>query len=212
MGHSLSGVAVANSFVDRVYARLTPIYDLAFGPVLQAGRIAAVERMPMSPGDRILEVGIGTGLTLPLYPADCRITGIDLSARMLDKARARVMHERLHNVRLLQMDAADLRFDDGTFDIVYAPYTISVVPEPIRVAREMRRVCKSGGTIMFLNHFRSARWWLSWIERAVSPLTVHVGFRADLDLHRFLRDASLSPVAIEPVNVPQIWTLVTCVR
>src|SRR5947209_20021182 len=119
---------------------------------------------------------------------------------MLDKARDRVVREGIHNVRLLEMDAADLKFADGTFDIVYAPYLISVVPDPVAVAREMYRVCRPGGRVIFLNHFRSNNRLLATVERAISPLTVHVGFKSDLDLPAFLNQANLNPVSIEKVN------------
>ena len=212
MAQALSGVQVANGFVDRVYAKLTPVYDIAFGPALQAGREAAIERMQIQRGDRVLEVGIGTGLTATLYPRECQVTGIDLSAAMLEKAGERLRHAQVRHVRLVQMDAAAMRFDDESFDVAYAPYTISVVPDPVRVAREMYRVCKPGGHIVFLNHFRSTNRLIALLERAISPMTVHVGFKADLDLQAFLAQAGLAPASIEKVNVPHIWTLVTCIR
>lgn len=196
----------------RVYARLTPVYDIVFGAALQAGRVAAMERMNIAPGHRVLEVGIGTGLTVSLYPRDCDVTGIDLSAEMLEKARERVRHERLRNVTLMQMDAASLRFRDESFDLVYAPYTMSVVPDPVKVAREMRRVCKVGGSIVFLNHFRSINPVLSVIERTISPITARVGFSADLDLKGLLQGAELTPASVEKVNWPPLWTLVRCTR
>ena len=209
---ALSGVSVGNAFVDRVYAKLTPIYDIAFGPALQAGRLAAIERMGLTPGSRVLEVGVGTGLTLSLYPRDCRVTGIDLSAAMLDKARERVRREQLRHVRLLEMDAASLIFDDAAFDVVFAPYTISVVPDPVRVAREMLRVCRPGGTIVVVNHFRSTSPFVALLERTIAPVTVHAGFKSDLDLPTFLAQAGLNLVSLEKVNVPRIWTLMTCTR
>ena len=110
------------------------------------------------------------------------------------------------------MDAADLKFADDSFDIVYAPYLISVVPDPVKVAREMRRVCRPGGRIIFLNHFLSPNPLLSRIERLISPFTIHIGFKSDLDLPAFLAQADLQPVSIEKVNIPQIWSLVTCVK
>jgi phosphatidylethanolamine/phosphatidyl-N-methylethanolamine N-methyltransferase len=122
------------------------------------------------------------------------------------------VYEKLRNVRLIEMDAADLKFLDGTFDIVYAPYLISVVPDPIAVAREMRRVCRTGGRLIFMNHFRSPNPLLGWIERVISPFTVHIGFKSDLDLPAFVAQAELNPLSIEKVNIPRIWSLVTCVK
>jgi phosphatidylethanolamine/phosphatidyl-N-methylethanolamine N-methyltransferase len=209
---ALSVIAVENHFVERVYEKLASTYDLFFGPTLHPGRLVARERMGITPGDHILEVGVGTGINTSLYPPDCLITGIDLSASMLDKARERVAREGLRNVRLLEMDAAKTTFADDTFDIVYAPYLISVVPDPVKVALEMRRICRPGGKIIILNHFRSANPILSRIERAISPLTVHIGFKSDLDLPAFLAQAELRPESIEKVNVPKIWSLVTCIK
>jgi phosphatidylethanolamine/phosphatidyl-N-methylethanolamine N-methyltransferase len=209
---ALSVIAVENHFVERVYEKLASVYDVIFGPTLHPGRLVAKDRMGLRAGDRILEVGVGTGINASLYPTNCQITGIDLSASMLDKARERVAREGLRHVRLLEMDAASLTFADDSFDIVYAPYLVSVVPDPIQVAREMKRVCRPGGRIIILNHFRSANPILSRLERSISPFTVHVGFKSDLDLPAFLAQAELEPVSIEKVNHPRIWSLVTCIK
>ena len=209
---ALSVTAVENDFVEAVYDKLAKVYDLSFGPTLHPGRLQAIERMDIQPGERVLEVGVGTGINLSLYPRDCAVTGIDFSGSMLEKARERAARKDSRNVRLLQMDAADLKFADDSFDIVYAPYLISVVPDPVKVAREMRRVCRPGGRIIFLNHFLSPNPLLSRIERLISPFTIHIGFKADLDLPAFLAQADLQPVSIEKVNIPRIWSLVTCVK
>ena len=209
---ALSVTAVENGFVTRVYEKLASVYDFIFGPTLHPGRVHAIQQMGIRPGDRVLEVGVGTGINTGLYPRECAVTGIDLSGSMLEKARDRVARKGATNVRLLEMDAADLKFADGTFDIVYAPYLISVVPDPVAVAREMRRVCRAGGRIVVLNHFRSANPLVAWIERSISPFTVHIGFKSDLDLPAFLTQAELKPVSIEKVNIPRIWSLVTCVK
>jgi len=207
---ALSVTVVENDFVARVYENIAWAYDLVFGPALHPGRVDAIRRMAIKPGDRVLEVGVGTGINTSLYPRDCSVTGIDLSSSMLEKARERVARKGVRNVRLLQMDAANLKFADDTFDIVYAPYVISVVPDPVAVAREMRRVCRPGGRIIILNHFRSRNPVMASIERGISPFTVHIGFKSDLDMPGFLAQAELKPLSIEKVNVPRIWSLVTC--
>jgi phosphatidylethanolamine/phosphatidyl-N-methylethanolamine N-methyltransferase len=209
---ALSVTAVENDFVNGVYDKLASVYDFTFGPTLHPGRVQAIQRMGIESGDRILEVGVGTGINASLYPRDCAVTGIDLSSQMLEKARERVARKGIKNVRLLEMDAASMTIADNSFDIVYAPYLISVVPDPVAVAREMRRVCRPGGKIIFLNHFRSPNPLLAWAERALSPLTIHIGFKSDLDLPGFLAQAQLSPISIEKVNIPRIWSLVTCIK
>jgi phosphatidylethanolamine/phosphatidyl-N-methylethanolamine N-methyltransferase len=209
---ALSVTAVENDFVEAVYEKLAKVYDLTFGPTLHPGRLQAIQRMSIQPGERVLEVGVGTGINLSLYPKQAMVTGIDFSVSMLEKARDRVARKGLRNMRLLQMDAADLKFSDDSFDIVYAPYLISVVPDPVRVAREMRRVCRPGGRIIFLNHFLSPNPLLSRAERMISPFTIHIGFKADLDLPAFLAQADLQPISIEKVNIPRIWSLVTSIK
>ena len=209
---ALSVTAVENHFVEGVYDKLAKVYDLIFGPTLHPGRLQAIERMNIQPGERVLEVGVGTGINLSLYPEDAAIIGIDFSGSMLEKARERAARKGMPNTRLLQMDAADLRFADDSFDIVYAPYLISVVPDPVKVAQEMRRVCRPGGRIIFLNHFLSPNAILSRVERWISPFTIHIGFKSDLDLPAFLAQADLQPQSIEKVNFPRIWSLVTTVK
>ncbi len=209
---ALSSTVVENAFVERVYEKLSGVYDLTFGPTLHPGRLQALDRMAIGEGRSVLEVGVGTGINLRHYPRSCQVTGIDLSAPMLERARERVAKNGLRNVRVMEMDAAALTFADNSFDIVYAPYLISVVPDPVAVVREMRRVCKPGGRIVILNHFKSENPVLSRIETAISPLCVHIGFVSDLDLPGFLAQAELTPISIDKVNLLSMWSLVTCVK
>ena len=128
--------------VKTAYRRYARIYDMVFGAVLQPGRRAVLETLKLKPGDRVLEVGVGTGLSLPLYPRDVRITGIDVSNEMLERARARVARAGLKNVdALVEMDAEDMTFPDASFDKVVAMYVVSVVPNPAKLLEELHRVC-----------------------------------------------------------------------
>ena len=160
----------------------------------------------------VLRMDAASGKAVVAYPRDCHVTGIDFSAPMLEKARARFARKGITNVRLHEMDAAALKLADDTFDIVYAPYVISVVPDPIAVVHEMFRVCRPGGRVVFLNHFRSDNPVLARVERAIAPFALHLGFKSDLDLPAFLAQAELEPESIEKVNIPRMWSLVTCVK
>jgi phosphatidylethanolamine/phosphatidyl-N-methylethanolamine N-methyltransferase len=208
---ALSAASPDSNLIERLYAQCASVYDVLFGPILQAGRREVMRQLALRPGDEILEIGIGTGLTAPLYPGDCRVTGIDLSDAMLREAARRL--DRRSNIQLFKMDAARLRFPDESFDVVYAAYVISVVPDPFAVLREMRRVCRVGGHIVLLNHFLSGNPFLSKVERLVSPMaTARLGFRTDLDAQPLIEHARLQPICARKVNRPKIWTLLHCRR
>ncbi len=204
--------AVENDFVARVYEKLASVYDFTFGPTLHPGRVQAIQRMGVQAGDRVLEVGVGTGINAGLYPRDCAVIGIDLSDSMLEKARERVARKGIRNMRLLEMDAADLKFADGI-----VRHRVRAVFDQRRARSRRRRPrdeprLPAWRTIIFLNHFRSPNALLASMERAICPLTVHIGFKSDLDLPAFLAQAELKPVSIEKINIPRIWSLVTCIK
>jgi phosphatidylethanolamine/phosphatidyl-N-methylethanolamine N-methyltransferase len=201
--------SAARSAVQSVYARLAPFYDVIYGASLEHGRRRAMRRLAPQPGEAILEVGVGTGLSSLLYPRQCRVAAIDLSAPMLARARARLDRHGAAHVRLCRMDAARLAFRDGEFDAVYAPYVLNVVPDPIPVAREMLRVCRPNGRIVLLNHFEHAS--TSRVDRLVGRVAGFVsGVNWALDLAAFLREVNLVAVSIEPVNVPRVSAVVVC--
>jgi len=209
--NTLSVATLDSNLIEQLYAQCASMYDWLCGPILQAGRREAMHQLALQPGNEILEIGIGTGLTAPLYPDDCRVTGIDVSEPMLREAARNI--DCRHNIQLFRMDAARLTFPDQSFDVVYAAYVISVVPDPLAVLREMRRVCRVGGHIVLLNHFLSDMPFLSKVERLLSPIaTARLGFRTDLDARLLLERARLRPIAIRKVNTPKIWTLVNCRR
>lgn len=192
----------------RRYARFN-FYYVCFGAVFQPGRRAIVDRMQCSPGERILEVGVGTGLSLPLYPRDVRVVGIDISRAMLDQARARLARGgREGAAQLMVMDAENMAFTDDSFDKVVAMYVASVVPDPARLVDEMRRVCKPGGQIFIVNHFHSSNPLLRSVERLLAPLSKQLGFRPDFSLDRFLGQTGLDTMNICPVNLFDFSTMV----
>jgi len=195
--------------IEQAYRRYARFYDFVFGAVFQPGRKAVVDRMNFLPGERILEVGIGTGLSLLLYPRNVLVTGIDISRDMLVQAQARKVRDQLDNiVRLSVMDAENMEFEDSSFDKVVAMYVASVVPDPERLVAEMRRVCKPDGRIAFVNHFHSQNPLLGAIESTLAPLSKQLGFRPDFSLDRFLAATGLETTNIHPVNIFNFCTLI----
>jgi phosphatidylethanolamine/phosphatidyl-N-methylethanolamine N-methyltransferase len=186
--------------VEAVYRRLAPVYDVIYGIGLEHGRRCAMRRLAPQPGEWILEVGVGTGLSARDYPPYCRIAGVDLSEQMLARARTRLTRRRLHHVSLCRMDASVLAFADGRFDAVYAPYVLNVVADPVRVVTEMLRVCRVGGRLVLLNHFApeggehpGAR--LVWnVAARLAGVNWHV------ELAGFLRAVGLAAVSVDEVN------------
>jgi phosphatidylethanolamine/phosphatidyl-N-methylethanolamine N-methyltransferase len=197
----------------KTYRLFSGSYDLVFGPVFHPGRKQAVRIANDRPGQRILEVGVGTGLSLPHFRRDARVTGIDVSTEMLAKARRRVARLKLAQVEaLLVMDAEKLTFEDNAFDAVLALYVASVVPNPARFAAEMQRVCKPGGTIVIVNHFTSDNPVMRFIERRLAPLAGKIGFHADFPLDRFLTASRLQVRETRPSNLFGYWKLLRCVN
>lgn len=205
-------VAVDHARTQRVYSVLARVYDAFFDWALTPGRHLAVSRLSAKPGDRILEVGVGTGLSLPLYPRDCQVTGIDISEPMLERARARLEGLGREGVVLRRMDAHELKFPDASFDHVVAPYVISVVAEPERVMREIRRVCCPGGTVLVVNHFLSDNVLLAAAERLLTPASQWLGFRMDLPVRIAQEVPGLTAQAMERVNLFGLWRLLTLRR
>jgi phosphatidylethanolamine/phosphatidyl-N-methylethanolamine N-methyltransferase len=172
--------------VRDAYRRWAPVYDYTFGKVSTAGRRHAVEIINNSKG-KVLEVGVGTGLSLPDYKSHLEITGIDLAPEMLEKARERVAAEGLKNIAgLHEMDASDLKFPDATFDTTVGMYLITVVPDPEKVMRELARVTKPGGEVMLVNHFSQQEGVRGWVERRMAPFADLVGWHSVFDVSRVM--------------------------
>ena len=194
--------------IKEAYRRYARIYDVYFGALLQPGRRAVINALKCRPGDRILEVGVGTGLSLALYRAAVSVTGIDVSVEMLDRARERTSHLGLRHVRELRiMDAENMNFADNSFDKVVAMYVASVVPHPALLVDEMRRVCRPEGEIFVVNHFRAANPVVGTVEKLIAPLSQLLGFRPDFRLDDFIRETDLEVVDKKAVNLFGYWTL-----
>jgi phosphatidylethanolamine/phosphatidyl-N-methylethanolamine N-methyltransferase len=182
------GVDFDNTNVARAYARWAPVYDLVFGAVFERGRraaIAAAERACGSLGGRILEVGVGTGISLPSYARSNRLVGVDLSEPMLRKAQARVAEHRLDNVETLAvMDATRLALADKSFDVVVAQYVITAVPDPEKTLDEFARVIRPGGEIVLVNHIGAESGPRAVFEQCFAPLARRLGWRPEFRFGR----------------------------
>ncbi|HVC62911.1 MAG TPA: class I SAM-dependent methyltransferase [Acetobacteraceae bacterium] len=195
--------------VRAAYRRWAGVYDVLFGGVSSIARRRAVALVNHLPGRDVLEVGVGTGLALPRYTTDKRITGIDLSAEMLQQARKRVAALGLANVATLrEMDAESTDFPDASFDIAVAMFVASVVPDPRGLLAEMRRVVRPGGNILFVNHFAAERGPRWWIELAMTPASRALGWHPDFAMQGLFAPDDLAWVRAEPVPPFGIFTLV----
>lgn len=198
--------------VRTAYRRWAGIYDRIFGQVFAAGRRAAVDRINRQGGQRVLEVGVGTGLSLPQYRPDNRIVGIDLSTDMLEIARQRATELHLTNVdALLEMDAGQLAFADNSFDVVVAMYVMTVVPHPQETLAELERVCRPGGQILIINHFESTKPGPRRIvERALGRYSRDLGWRPDYPMETLMEGSSLELVGVQPVPPFGLFSFVEC--
>jgi phosphatidylethanolamine/phosphatidyl-N-methylethanolamine N-methyltransferase len=195
----------------KTYRLFSGSYDFVFGPIFHPGRKAAVRIANAQPGQRILEVGVGTGLSLPYFRSDAEVTGIDVSTEMLAKAKKRAAV--LPQVKaIIEMDAERTDFADNSFDAVLALYVASVVPDPARFAAEMRRVCRPGGTIVIVNHFMSDNPLVRGFEKMLAPLAGKIGFHADFELDKFIDVGQLTVREIRPSNLFGYWKLLRCVN
>ena len=194
--------------VRTAYRRQAAFYDAAFGRISRPARLRAIELINGLPGRRVLEVGVGTGLALPLYDAGKRVTGIDLSRDMLDRARQRVSAEKLDHVEaLLEQDAEATDFADASFDMAASMFVASVVPHPGRLLAELRRVVRPGGHILFVNHFVAQGGLRRAVERAMAPLSHQLGWHPDFAVADLFGTERPAGVTFESMSPWGLFTL-----
>jgi len=196
--------------VERVYEGWAPFYNLIFSKMLfQDGREAAIDLLDIQAGQKVLEVGVGTGLTLPLYPHFCSVVGVDLSTNMLKEAEVLIKKRKLKNCTVLEMNATSLDYPDSTFDGVLGNLFISATSFPRESLLEMKRVCKPGGTIVLMNHFKSDNRFVGLMETAFNPVAMNIGFKSNLEMKPLLKSVGLKAREVRKVNMFNLWTAVS---
>ena len=197
-----------------IYRKLAPAYNTLWPAVAGRSIADAVRRLDVQHGDEVLEVGVGTGISLRFYPTHCRLTGIDLSDSMLAEAADRVRDRKWDHVTLKQMNAEELTFEDNSFDVVSSFHTISVVSDPRRMMNEVIRVCRPGGKILIRNHFRSPNPLIAKVVDRAGGVTKRLGWRTDLDCDDILDGLPLRLEKTYKSNPLSLFTVVTatCVK
>jgi phosphatidylethanolamine/phosphatidyl-N-methylethanolamine N-methyltransferase len=201
--------ALDSASIVEAYRRWAGVYDTVFGGISSYGRLRAVSLINRLPGVDVLEVGVGTGLALPHYNRDKRITGIDLSKEMLRKARERTWRDGLTHVQALhEMDAEATSFEDNSFDSAVAMFVASVVPNPKRLLAEMKRLVRPGGNILIINHFAASKGPRWWLERAMAPASRRLGWHPDFAMDGLFDAEDLARIEAESVRPFGLFTLV----
>jgi phosphatidylethanolamine/phosphatidyl-N-methylethanolamine N-methyltransferase len=193
----------------KLYHNLVPAYQAVWPAVAGKNIRAAIATLDLPEGAKVLEVGVGTGLSLPSYPRHIELTGIDLSESMLSEAQAKIDRNGWHNFSVQPMDAESLDFDDDTFDVVTSFHTVSVVSNPDRMMREIVRVCRPGGQLLIINHFRSENPLIARMVDSAGNVTRRLGWRTDLELREVLREL---PIRLDKRYKPTPFSLFTVMK
>ena len=192
---------------SKLYSDFAPFYDKVFGKIFYSRLRWVIESLKIPKGAKVLEVGVGTGTSFPAYPRHCEVIGIDLAPDMLARARRKIRENYWSHLKVVEMDALHLEFADDSFDYVMAFHVVTVVPDPIRMIEEARRVCRPGGRIVIVNHFTSESPLVGFVTEALDPVTRHLGWRTNLRLKPFIHAAELSVETVYKLSKLSLYTV-----
>jgi phosphatidylethanolamine/phosphatidyl-N-methylethanolamine N-methyltransferase len=192
---------------SKIYSDFAPLYDKIFGKIFYSRLERVIDGLEIPPGARVLEVGAGTGTSFPAYPTHCEVTGIDLAPDMLAQARQKIQENGWTHLNVLEMNALELKFPDNLFDYVMAFHVVTVVPDPILMIEEAKRVCKPGGKIVVVNHFTSDFPFIGSLTEALDPITRWLGWRTDLKLKPFIAMTNLSVERVYKLSKTSLYTV-----
>jgi len=192
----------------KIYNIQSKFYDAIAARLVHRRQSSAIARMGIKPGDTVLDIGVGTGVSLSVYPKDCRVVGVDLSEGMLGKAHKRVERLGLKDRSLVLADAMFMPFADQSFDFVMISLVVTVVSDPVRLMENIKRVTKPDARIVIINHFQSGFRLMAWLEKVFNPFFVKVGWRSDLNLHELLSQANLEVDFRYKVKNIDLWDIV----
>lgn len=201
---------MAEPHESRVYSDLAVVYDSVFGRAFVDHEREVIETLNLRPGQQVLEVGIGTGISLEAYPPYVHVVGIDPSSDMLAQAQKKVRENGWAHVELRQGDALNLDFSDNSFDDVTSFHVISVVPDPVRMMQEMVRVCKPGGRIVLINHFASENPFLYGLVSVANPVTKYLGWTTRLRVRDVLEGQKITVERNERVSKISVHRVIVC--
>lgn len=199
---------MTDSITSKTYDLWAKIYDRSFGALVRKRQVRALEQLVLEPGDRVLDLGVGTGLLLPKYPRNVTVVGLDISGGMLAKAAEKKRNEQLEHCHLVQGDAMLPPFAERSFDHIVITHVISVVSDPHKLLDWSARLLKPGGRIVVLNHFQSPSPFIAWFERFLNPMFVKIGWRSDLALEEVLRGSGVEMEYSFKLHSYDLWKIV----
>lgn len=204
----LRGLHRRQAHESRIYSDYALLYDKIFGRIFYNRVKQVIESLAIPRGAQVLELGVGTGTSFPAYPRHCQFLGIDLASDMLVQARAKISTNGWSHLRVMEMDALNLTFDDDSFDYVTAFHTVTVVPDPVRMLSEAKRVCRPGGKIVLVNHFTTDLPIIGPLTEALDPLTRRLGWQTKLKLAPFLRETDFNAEEIYKLSKVSLYTVI----